>query len=633
GHHSNVLQEAHGIPIAGYKACDLPYQSPPNIHFPRGITDTFYLCRIRRRDRCLPAIFLACTFVQGAGVPYEDEVVSKQGVSSFVNQGSDERNPPENSAVDSAISVVHEENSNRQPNVDDAVPPPACTCTYTGRNYKVIAYYGTDIFRIRARSEKKNEKVKFQCHDFGIYRLIGKKEITCEDCRPWHSAEYPNCVTPARAGVPYEDEEDSKQGASSFVNQGSDNRNPPENKAVDSAISVVHEENSKRQPNVDDAVPPPAYGNNEITCEEDCRAWLSDEYPSCELPETRDAILQFPNDSKYLPGNTVVIQKGAGMRITCRLIGLNEFPKWALPNPQIVRMTDIWLTNGYPGSELHISNIREQHNGRYECYGDPNRKKVFHIQVQNLNGGTTTCFVLAECVEGEKNAFQCMQITLFHIYAIERYLRCPRLNVSKGMHISYTSYLYEGSIAAFHCLLPMMRTGVSSTTCEEGEWVDPVPTCTLPSCSLDSLFRIVPENVVPVMDNRGMANSRVQCVAGCPNPLKTKDSELLVEPDKDFYRFGESVTLACSPGYVLSSEVVRLMCLGSTCDSQKPQCFEDQGPLRDVKEECMPINKENTFNEIEESLNKENEEKLFSNENKELVPNENEDKLSNEKDE
>ncbi|GIY24783.1 hypothetical protein CDAR_229211 [Caerostris darwini] len=143
------------------------------------------------------AIFLTSTFVQGAGVPYEDEEDSKRDDSSFVNQGSDKRNPPENLAVDSAISVVHEENSNRQPNFDDAVPPPACTCTYTGRNYKVIAYYGTDILE-NGQEVKKNEKVKFQCHDFGIYRLIGKKEITCEDCRPWHLAEYPNCVAPAR---------------------------------------------------------------------------------------------------------------------------------------------------------------------------------------------------------------------------------------------------------------------------------------------------------------------------------------------------------------------------------------------------------------------------------------------------
>ncbi|GIY61486.1 protein lev-9 [Caerostris extrusa] len=133
-------------------------------------------------------------------------------------------------------------------------------------------------------------------------------------------------------------------------------------------------------------------------------------------------------------------------------------------------------------------------------------------------------------------------------------------------HIIITTFI--GSTAAFQCLPPRVRTGVSHTTCRKGEWVDPVPTCTFPSCTLDSLFEIVPENVVPIMDNINSDTlpfnftlqltcqgglrisdietakcgsegswqiSRVLCVSGCSHPLKT---ELLVEPDKDFYRFG-----------------------------------------------------------------------------------------------
>ncbi|GIX75082.1 clotting factor B [Caerostris extrusa] len=65
-------------------------------------------------------------------------------------------------------------------------------------------------------------------------------------------------------------------------------------------------------------------------------------------------------------------------------------------------------------------------------------------------------------------------------------------------------------------------------------------------------------------------------------------------------------------------------------DNQKPQCSEDQDTSRDVNKECIPINKDTTFNENEESLSNDNVEEPFSNENKELVPNENEDK--NEKD-
>ncbi|GIY80309.1 protein lev-9, partial [Caerostris extrusa] len=206
------------------------------------------------------------------GVPYDYEEDSKQDDSSFVNEGSDERNPPENKEIDRAISVVHEENSNRQPDVDNAVSPPACTCTYTGLDDNVIAYYGTDILKY-GQQVKKNETVKFRCRRFGFHRLTGTKEITCEDCRPWHSAEY----------------------------------------------------------------------------------------PECELPETGEAILGFPPNSRYLPGNTISYL--------------------AVPNLQIVQIRDIVLS-GHPSRVLYISNISEQHNGQYECNRYPDRKKVFNIQVK-----------------------------------------------------------------------------------------------------------------------------------------------------------------------------------------------------------------------------------------------------------
>ncbi|GIY00935.1 reverse transcriptase [Caerostris darwini] len=51
-----------------------------------------------------------------------------------------------------------------------------------------------------------------------------------------------------------------------------------------------------------------------------------------------DAILGFPDDLKYLPGNTVVIQKGKTISITCRLNGLTEFPRWIAPNLQNVEV-------------------------------------------------------------------------------------------------------------------------------------------------------------------------------------------------------------------------------------------------------------------------------------------------------
>ncbi|GIX75078.1 hypothetical protein CEXT_176791 [Caerostris extrusa] len=43
-------------------------------------------------------------------------------------------------------------------------------------------------------------------------------------------------------------------------------------------------------------------------------------------------------------------------------------------------------------------------------------------------------------------------------------------------------------------------------------------------------------------------------VAGCPNPLKTKDPELLVEPDKDFLQILRVCHVCLQSGYVLSSK-------------------------------------------------------------------------------
>ncbi|GIY61484.1 uncharacterized protein CEXT_399921 [Caerostris extrusa] len=113
-------------------------------------------------------------------------------------------------------------------------------------------------------------------------------------------------------------------------------------------------------PSVDDAVPPPA---------------------------CTDVIFEFPDDSKYLPGNTVVIRRGATISIACIALRLEEFPRWAAPNPQIVSVRSLQLYSLYV-IELHISNISEEHNGQYECYRSSFQKKVFNIQA---NVPTTNC--------------------------------------------------------------------------------------------------------------------------------------------------------------------------------------------------------------------------------------------------
>ncbi|GBN16503.1 Sushi, von Willebrand factor type A, EGF and pentraxin domain-containing protein 1 [Araneus ventricosus] len=182
---------------------------------------------------------------------------------------------------------------------------------------------------------------------------------------------------------------------------------------------------------------------------------------------------------------------------------------------------------------------------------------------------------------------------------------CPMIEETEGMSVSYTKGVDEGSIAAFHCLEPRTRTGVPRTTCKNnGSWTHPPARCTLLSCPLDQLFDVVPANVVPVMegvasdtlpynftlrltceDNMMLSGSDVakcgqdgkwqvssiQCISGCVLP-RIENSELIIEPDKSFYRFGESVVLSCSTGYVLNSDAVRLMCLGTSWSENVPEC-------------------------------------------------------------
>ncbi|GFU53427.1 u31-Liphistoxin-Lth1a_1, partial [Nephila pilipes] len=69
--------------------------------------------------------------------------------------------------------------------------------------------------------------------------------------------------------------------------------------------------------------------------------------------------------------------------------------------------------------------------------------------------------------------------------------------------------------------------------------------------------------------------SRCEDVPGCIPPLKSTDSKLFIEPNKQFYRYGEMVLLSCPVGTILSSEVVRIFCQ-RTGWSQKdlPECID-----------------------------------------------------------
>lgn len=59
---------------------------------------------------------------------------------------------------------------------------------------------------------------------------------------------------------------------------------------------------------------------------------------------------------------------------------------------------------------------------------------------------------------------------------------------------------------------------------------------------------------------------------------KDEASHLIVEPMKDYYRFGEFILLSCPPGQKLTSEVERMMCMGRTWSDTLPDCTEMTEP-------------------------------------------------------
>ncbi|GFR27794.1 protein lev-9 [Trichonephila clavata] len=282
-------------------------------------------------------------------------------------------------------------------------------------------------------------------------------------------------------------------------------------------------------------------------------------------------------------------------------------------------------------NKLTITNIDQHHNGWYECLVTGFSPSDIFIQVINpvaakcpkLEDGDFVIqydneqFVNSSAIFSCKGSNQklvgsrvltCMPNGQWSGYKPQCEKLCPEIPETEGMTITYTSDQSIGSLAVFHCFAPRVRTGVSRTTCEQnGEWKDPVPTCTLPTCLIDDLFKIVSKNVVPDMKTVSSENvpfnstidltcehgywlsgynkakcgpngiwevSKAECFTGCPYPVNSQDSDLMIDPNRDHYRRGELVTLSCPSGQILSSEVVRLLCLNSGwSQSDLPHCI------------------------------------------------------------
>ncbi|GFT38807.1 protein lev-9 [Nephila pilipes] len=329
-------------------------------------------------------------------------------------------------------------------------------------------------------------------------------------------------------------------------------------------------------------------GPAEIRCK-DCQ-WQPSEFPTCVQSQIGETIFQINGNYKLNPGGVIAIEKGKTISINCYSNGIEDYPKWTAPKGisqvTLTGFADVSCPKLYD-PDLLIEYDKEQSfnsSAFFSCKGP-------HLELVGTR--VRTCMS-----NGQWSGFkpQCKKL-------------CPKIPEVEGMTVSYNKGLSIGSVAAFHCFSPRARSGVPHTTCKQnGEWNDPIPVCTLPNCLVDSLFKIVPEYVVPDMEsisseyvpfnstislkcedglrlngpdkakcgqNGEWEVSKVQCMNGCSQPEKAKDSELIIEPNKDFYRLGELIMLSCPAGQTLSSEEFRLMCLVTGWSQNNlPHCID-----------------------------------------------------------
>ncbi|GBM50638.1 hypothetical protein AVEN_86331-1, partial [Araneus ventricosus] len=366
----------------------------------------------------------------------------------------------------------------------DPTPYPSCACTYRSPDDNLVAFVGTEELS-NGSKVKNNDKIKFHCRHFGYSRLIGVSEIKCENCRSWHSSEFPECV----------------------------------------------------------------------------------------LPRAGDTILQFEGDHIILPGGIIGVAEGRHLSIRCFSVGIEDFPKWDTNINKQLMFSSYMDQNGHYISALNISNAASEHSGQYLCNTKGYRPFTFDIQVISPPSA-----------------------------------KCSKFD-DRDYIIHYDKEQAVNSTAIFFCKDDHKKLdGPNIVTCLlNGQWSSVPPICKISSCPLDQLFDVVPANVVPVMegvasdtlpynftlrliceDNMMLSGSDVakcgqdgkwqvssiQCISGCVLP-RIENSELIIEPDKSFYRFGESVVLSCSTGYVLNSDAVRLMCLGTSWSENVPACRKE----------------------------------------------------------
>lgn len=474
---------------------------------------------------------------------------SKSSGSNLQTQplGTTAKSVPAVSPETSEVPVESDDEESYSP-TDSEEYEDTCSCEYLP-DENIIAY--VDDKEVKLHERVKNGTIlKLRCEKIGYHRLLGPREIECENCKPWSSSDFPSCLKPERGDT-----------IILFENV---------NVSLDGVLEVQKGQSLKLI----------------------CTAMETAKFPKWRFPNvtginTSEELRERTGDVLYLSHLDIknVTSEHNGP-YECSVD--DEVPtklevQIVDPNarcPKISIEEEEKLVVEYDGADMRVGST-----ATFSCL----------LKGQKLNGTK-----VATCLRTEEWSLpppHCTDIT------------CKQLKGSDLMTISYTDNQKIGSFANFHCFAPGIRSGVARTQClENGEWKDSLPTCQTPPCSFAYLSLAIPrivkiesdyanDSILPYNTTVKLAcyNGKtlvgkpfakcggdgkwevddIQCISGCLPLQKEPGSKLIIQPEKVSYKFGDSVTFLCQKELDLNIDVEKAMCLpGGWSVEALPECVK-----------------------------------------------------------
>uniref|UniRef100_A0A4Q8K2M2 U31-Liphistoxin-Lth1a_1 n=1 Tax=Liphistius thaleban TaxID=1905330 RepID=A0A4Q8K2M2_9ARAC len=506
------------------------------------------------------------------------------------------------SAVESTSSIVKNISVDR--NENDHIEPSeaesdACTCTYEVNDFTLNAYVGDKLLQY-GDQVKNGDTVKFRCRNIGYYRFHGSKEAHCRECN-WNLSKFPECKEPndndAMISLPEEDHNRITIQPDGVVVVRTGTRIAfvcstyylhvcPEWKVrtasrtkfksdcisttygVRYALSVWYEIFSAKESD-------------------------SGKY-ECKVSQGKVHYIQVVVRDLLCPeikeDNSVVVTYSNHRKLFSTASFTCSHPDWQLNGRNRIRCQENGQWSGEPPICKYVEcSLIPESDGMTIEYR-PNRlvfgRAVFHCSASLKRRGPVSVSCQASGTWSDT------------IPSCSKPM-CPEIPESDSVIITYNGDRNIQSTASFRCANPeFILIGPEIIYCLATEkWNQEPPKCKYVTCNVEAIFESLPEGVVPKVENletgvlpvgyeldlqcdsenrhvvgkdkvscepTGLWSvGAVKCELGC-GPLKKKaDSNLIISPEKETYKFGDSVELSCPKNEVLTKDVFRIVCLSN----------------------------------------------------------------------